>query len=62
MRITFSGCIRDYVAFEYNLKQPKSMCEIRKNQILAKNPRFINCLNRYSNHPIIRKYTHRSIF
>ena len=61
MRITFSSSIRDYITSDYYLKQPESLCEIRMNQILAKNPRLIKCLNKQSNRPLIRKYTHRSI-
>ena len=61
MRITFSNCIRHYRAYDHYIKQPKSMCENRLNQTLAKIPPVIKCLNRHSNRPIFRKYTHRSI-
>ena len=39
MRITFSSSFRD-MTYDYYLKQPKSMCEIKLNQILAKIPRL----------------------
>ena len=55
MRTTFSSSIRDYMTHDYYIKQTMSMCENRLNQILAKNPKLINCLNRQSNHPLIRK-------
>ena len=54
-RNTFSSSIRDYMTYDYYLKQPKSMCERKLNKILAKNARLINCSNRYSNHAIFRK-------
>ena len=49
------------MAYDYYLKQQKSLCEIKLNQILAENPQPINFPNRYSNHPLVRKYTHRAI-
>ena len=55
MRITFSSCFRDYMVYGYYLKQPKALCEIRLYQILAKNPRLINCFKKYSNHPLFEK-------
>ena len=60
MRITFSCCVRGYIAYDYYIKHPRSMCEIRMNQKLARNPRLISCLNTRSNRPLIRKNTHRS--
>ena len=42
MRITFSCCVRGYMAYDYYLKHPRSMCEIRKNQKLARNPTTYN--------------------
>ena len=38
MCITFSSSIRDYMTYNYYLKQPKPTCESRLNQILAKTP------------------------
>ena len=58
MRITLSSSIRDMT---YYLKQPKTMCEMKLIEFLAKSPQLINSLKRYSNHPIIRKNTHRGI-
>ena len=43
--------------YEYYLKQPKPMCEIKINEIIAKNPKLINCLNGNFYHPLIRKYS-----
>ena len=60
MRITFSSSSRDMV-YDYYLKHPRPMSEIRLNQTLAQNRRLINCLNRYSSHPLIRNYTHRRV-
>ena len=34
------------------------MGEIKLNEILARNPKLINCLNRYTSHPMIRKNSH----
>ena len=41
MRITFSSSFRD-MTYKYYLKQTLPMCEVRLNQILAKNLRFIS--------------------
>ena len=40
------------------LKIPMSMLERKINFIISKNPQLINALNRYKNHPIIRKYNY----
>ena len=56
MRISFISSIRN-VTHKYYLKQPKPMCEIKLNEIIAKNPKLINCLNRNICHPLIRKYS-----
>ena len=47
------------MTYGYHLKQPKPMCEVRLNQMIAKYPRLIYPLNRYSNYPFIRKYTNQ---
>ena len=60
MRISFSSPFRD-MTYNYYLKQPRPMCEIRLNQIIAKNPRHIYHLKRFSNHPFIRKYTNQEM-
>ena len=60
MRTTFSSSFRD-MTYDYYLKQPLPMCEIRLNQILAKNPRLIYRLVRYSIYPNTRKYTNQEM-
>ena len=60
MRITFSCSFRD-MTYEYYLKHQLAMCEIELNQILAKNPRLINRLNRFSSSPYTRKHTNQEI-
>ena len=57
MRISISSSIRE-MTYDYYLKLPKSMCEIKVNRILAKTPKLINYLNSFSTHPLTRKYTH----
>ena len=42
---------------EQNIKQPIQAIELKLNIIIAKNPHLINLLNRFSNHPLIRKYS-----
>ena len=46
---------------DYYLKQPMPMCEIKLNQILAKNARLIYRLYRYLSSPYTRKSTNREI-
>ena len=53
MRIAFSSSFRD-MTYNYYLKQQLPMCEVRLYQILAKNPRLIYLLNRFSNTPYTR--------
>ena len=60
MRNTFSSSSRDFI-FDYYLMQPMPMCEFRVNQILAKNPRLLYRLIRYSTYPFIGKYTNQEI-
>ena len=57
---TFSSSFRD-MTNKYYLKQQMPKCEFRLNQILAKNPRRIYRLNRFSIDPFIRKYTNQEI-
>ena len=57
MRFSFMSHIRN-MTYEYYLKQPKSMCEIKLNKIIARNPKLIICLNRNTSHPFIGKYSH----
>ena len=57
MKTSFISHIRN-MTYEDYLRQPKSMCEIKLNEIIAKNPNPINCLNRNNSHPLIRKNYH----
>ena len=50
------------MTYNYNLKQQLPMCEVRFNQILAKNPRPIYRLNSFSSDPYIRRYTNQEMF
>ena len=51
------------MAYDHYLKQPKLLCEILLNKILAKNLRLIDCLNRFSSSPFFREYTnHKMLF
>ena len=54
MRYVFSSSITD-IRYNYYLKQAKLMFERFLNQILAKTPRLIYTLSRFSNSPMIRK-------
>ena len=56
MRFSFISSSRK-MTYEYFAKQPMSMCEIKLNQIIARNPRLINCSNRIIHHPLIRNYS-----
>ena len=60
MRITFSSSFRDMTK-DYYLKQSMPMCELNLNPVIARNPRLINRLNRYSSYPYTTKYTNREI-
>ena len=60
MRITFSSSFTD-MTYDYYLKEPLPMFEIRLIQLLAKNPRLICRLNRYSDNAYIKKFTHQWI-
>ena len=46
------------MTYKHYLKQPMHMCEIKLNEISAKNPSLINSLIRFHNHPLIRKFSH----
>ena len=43
------------MSYNYYIKQPKHMVEIKLNQILAKKPHLINALDGGVSHPVIRK-------
>ena len=51
----FDRCGMTY--FNYN-NSPMPMFERRINFVIAKNPKLINSLDRNTNHPLIRKYSH----
>ena len=52
---TFFSSIRN-ITYEHYRKQPMSMCKIKLHQILSRNLILINCLNRNTSHPLIRRY------
>ena len=54
MRISFTSSF-SHMTYDYYLKQPKSMGEIKLNQISFRNPKLISCSNRNTCHPLIRK-------
>ena len=58
--ISFSSSFR-HMTYNYYLKQPMPMCEIRLNEISAKNLRHLYRLSTYSNNSITGKYTHQEI-
>ena len=53
MIITFFS---SHMTYDYYLKQPMPMCEIKLNQILHKNPQLINCPNRLIIYLLIQAY------
>ena len=59
MRITFSS--RRHMKYDYYLKQPMPMCEIKLTQSLHKNPQVINSLNRFIIYPFIQEYVRISV-
>ena len=46
------------MTYEQYMKYPMSMVERQIIFNIAKNPEFINMLDRNKNHPLIRKYSH----
>ena len=46
------------LTYEYYINQPMSMCEIKINMNIARNPHLINSLDRDKVHPLVRKYSH----
>ena len=54
---TFISSVKD-MTYEHYLEKPTSMCEIKLNKILAKDPNVMNCLYRITSHLLIRKYSH----
>ena len=55
MKIKTISDIR-YMNYEYYIKQPMEMIEIRSNMNIANNPHLIKSFERSNNHPLIRKY------
>ena len=45
------------MTYNYYIKQPMPMCEIKLNQLLHKNPELINCLNIFITYQFTAKYT-----
>ena len=41
------------MAYEYYIKQPTQMVELKLYMLIDKNPRLINTLERSVNHPLI---------
>ena len=60
MRITFSSFVRD-MTNDYYFKQRMQMCEIKKIQVLTKNPRLIYRLVTYSSYSYTRNFTNQEI-
>ena len=56
MRSGFVSHVRNMTCEKY-LKQPKSLCEIKLTEIIARNPKLINCFKKNS-HPLITKHSH----
>ena len=44
------------MTYDYFLKQPMPLCEVKLNQILSKNPQLINSLNRFIIYRINQEY------
>ena len=44
--------------YEYYIKQPMQMVELKLNVTISKNPQVINSLERNFNHHLIRKHSH----
>ena len=44
------------MTYGYYINQPISMWERKITKIIARNPHLINSLDRYENHPLIRKF------
>ena len=56
-RIIFASCYR-FMTFNFCIKQPMLLCEIKLNQILHKNPKLINCFNRFITYPFFNEDMH----
>ena len=47
------------MTYEHHISQPMHMCERKINMNIARNPNWINSLDRNKNHPLIRKCLHK---
>ena len=56
MRMNFTIAIRE-MTYDYHVKQTKLMCEIKSNEMIARNPNLISFLNRNTTHLLIAKYS-----
>ena len=45
------------MSYEHYINQPMQAVEMKLNMSIAKNPNLINPLNRFQNHPVIRKFS-----
>ena len=46
-----------YKKYDYYIKQPFEMVELKLNKIFSENPHLINSRDRINNHPLIRKFS-----
>ena len=46
------------MTLNYYITQPMQAVEMKVNIIIAKKPNLKNSLNRFHDHPLIRKYSH----
>ena len=61
MRVGVNSSI-SHMTYAYYIKQPKSMGKIKLNQISSRDAKLINCSNRNTCHPLIRKYSNILFF
>ena len=57
MIINLVSCVCN-MSYKYYINQPMPMLERRINFLIARNPKLINSLDRKTNQPLIRKYSH----
>ena len=58
LRITFASC-RKFMTYEFYIKQPMPMCEIKLNQHLARKPELLRLFGRYKVYTYLQKYAHK---
>ena len=46
------------MSYEHYNNQPMQAVEMKLNMIIAKNPDLIHSVNRFHNHPLIRRFSH----